>query len=200
MDKHYNQGSNNSQYGTCWICKEDKTKKIKKEDLSNFLSLGWKLGRIIDKDITEYTCQYCGKNCKGKQSIIQHERLCKQNPNRQISFGNNGNMPEHTKAYYNSKYKLYRSYKNGGKITLDITHYEFDEYVKNHPVCEICGRSLNETIKDGSKIIPKHLCIDHDHSTNKFRGLLCSVCNRQLGWYEKNKEQIEKYLNKDINK
>ena len=31
----------------------------------------------------------------------------------------------------------------------------------------------------------------------KFRGLLCSVCNRQLGWYEKYKNEIEDYLNKD---
>lgn len=32
-----------------------------------------------------YICKYCGKQCKNKNSLAQHERLCKENPNRQIS-------------------------------------------------------------------------------------------------------------------
>ena len=30
-------------------------------------------------------CQYCGKECKNSNSLKNHERLCKLNPNRQIS-------------------------------------------------------------------------------------------------------------------
>lgn len=30
-------------------------------------------------------CQFCGKFCKNKNSLCNHERLCKLNPNRQIS-------------------------------------------------------------------------------------------------------------------
>ena len=30
-----------------------------------------------------YTCQYCGKQCKNQNSLRNHERLCKKNPNRQ---------------------------------------------------------------------------------------------------------------------
>ena len=30
-------------------------------------------------------CQYCGKECKNKNSLINHERLCKSNPNKQDS-------------------------------------------------------------------------------------------------------------------
>jgi very-short-patch-repair endonuclease len=33
------------------------------------------------------TCQFCGKECKNKNSLCNHERLCKQNPNRQQSVG-----------------------------------------------------------------------------------------------------------------
>lgn len=29
-------------------------------------------------------CQFCGKICKNRNSLCNHERLCKQNPNRQI--------------------------------------------------------------------------------------------------------------------
>ena len=30
-------------------------------------------------------CQYCGKECKNRNSLSQHERMCKQNPNHQES-------------------------------------------------------------------------------------------------------------------
>lgn len=39
-------GENNSQYGTCWITKEDVNKKIKKEDFYLYLIEGWIKGRI----------------------------------------------------------------------------------------------------------------------------------------------------------
>lgn len=39
-------GENNSQYGTCWITKKEENKKIKKEELDLYISLGWSKGRI----------------------------------------------------------------------------------------------------------------------------------------------------------
>ena len=39
-------GSGNSQFGTCWVCQPNESRKIKKEDLSIWLDLGWKSGRI----------------------------------------------------------------------------------------------------------------------------------------------------------
>lgn len=30
----------------------------------------------------EYHCQYCNKSCYGKNSLIQHEIRCKENPNK----------------------------------------------------------------------------------------------------------------------
>lgn len=139
----------------------------------------------------EFYCQYCGKICKNANSLSNHERLCHDNPNRQISYVNHGKMPEHTKNYYITKYKT----RNGD--ILDKTKYEIDEYAKEHKHCEICGKTIEESNKWKSKYAPKQLCIDHDHSTMKFRGMLCSTCNRQLGWYEKYKDYIEKYLNKE---
>jgi hypothetical protein len=77
-------------------------------------------------------------------------------------------------------------------VLLDITKDELAEYRVTHPVCEICG-------KTESKMNPftesnYALCADHDHNSNKFRGLLCSVCNRQLGWFENNQSAIIEYL------
>ena len=135
----------------------------------------------------EFVCKYCGRICKNKNSLVQHEVRCKSNPDHIICYGNKGNMPKH---FRNTKVKTSKG------VQLDMTILELNEYRKTHPVCEICGRTIEEVVKWKSKFAPKSLCIDHDHTTMKFRGLLCSVCNRQLGWYEKHKDSIEKYLNK----
>lgn len=92
---------------------------------------------------------------------------------------------------HNRNFVLYGSNRS---VVLDITNAELDEYRKSHTCCEICGVSIDSIVKTDSHI--NNLCVDHDHSTNKFRGLLCSVCNRQLGWYENNKESINRYLSK----
>jgi len=35
----------NSSFGSCWITKDNENKKIKKEELENYLSVGWIKGR-----------------------------------------------------------------------------------------------------------------------------------------------------------
>ena len=35
---------------------------------------------------------------------------------------------------------------------------------------------------------------DHNHTTDKVRGLLCKSCNMKVGIYEKDREKIEDYL------
>lgn len=32
-------------------------------------------------------CQFCGKTCKNRNSLCNHERLCKDNPDKQITAG-----------------------------------------------------------------------------------------------------------------
>ena len=51
--------------------------------------------------------------------------------------------------------------------------------------CEICGASP----KDG-----KRLCIDHNHTTGKLRGLLCDKCNTGLGMYKENITLLKKAI------
>jgi hypothetical protein len=43
----HQQGHKNSQYGTCWITNGKENKKIKKEELDNYISLGYTKGRIM---------------------------------------------------------------------------------------------------------------------------------------------------------
>ena len=39
-------------------------------------------------------------------------------------------------------------------------------------ICECCGKAPTGR---------QSLCLDHDHATHKFRGWLCSPCNRSIG-------------------
>ena len=90
------------------------------------------------------------------------------------------------------KKKLARRVKIGG-IELDITYGELEEYRKAHPVCEICGNPERRRSYKG-KELPNKLAIDHDHKTGKFRGLLCSKCNYNLGWFEGERDNIIKFI------
>ena len=47
MRKSKNVGSDNSQYGTCWITNGSENKKIKSCDIDKWINLGYYKGRII---------------------------------------------------------------------------------------------------------------------------------------------------------
>lgn len=61
----------------------------------------------------------------------------------------------------------------------NLTPEQFDA-LPNY--CEVCGSTTN-------------LCIDHDHSTGKVRGTLCSRCNQALGLMRDNHRNIIKLAN-----
>jgi hypothetical protein len=50
--------------------------------------------------------------------------------------------------------------------------------------CAICGRHPKTN----------RLAVDHDHKTGKVRGLLCSPCNRHLGYFERTENKMRTYL------
>lgn len=57
--------------------------------------------------------------------------------------------------------------------------------------CALCNKPPTQTGRF------KRLSVDHCHTTNRFRGLLCTHCNASLGWYENRKQLIQEYLNDD---
>lgn len=66
------------------------------------------------------------------------------------------------------------------KRKYGITVEQYNEMLRNqNGTCKICNRAC----KTG-----KFLAVDHCHKTGKVRGLLCALCNTNLG-------RIEKYLN-----
>ena len=51
------------------------------------------------------------------------------------------------------------------------------------PSCEICGVPF---------IHNQEKCIDHDHKTERIRGILCNSCNKGLGFFKDDVELLEK--------
>jgi len=74
-----------------------------------------------------------------------------------------------------------RCQKNTKRYNLAKLNITLDEYYrlcdKQNNLCAICGRP--ETVFNQFGL--RNLCVDHDHITGKFRGLLCSQCNHLLG-------------------
>jgi hypothetical protein len=90
---------------------------------------------------------------------------------------------------YNHEHREQRIKQNGilsMKRLYNLTLEGYELLLKNqNGGCAVCGieRDCN-----------KRLAVDHDHGTNKVRGLLCLRCNTKLGWYEKFAKQIAQYL------
>lgn len=88
------------------------------------------------------------------------------------------NNPEKAKAD-NRKYSF--------KYTYGITVEEYDKMLEEQgDKCKICG-----TPQSGIK---KKLAVDHCHTTNKVRGILCSKCNTAIGLLNDDIELIEKVI------
>jgi len=60
--------------------------------------------------------------------------------------------------------------------------------------CPICGYVTTGTIGNGRGYGADLLVLDHDHDTGKFRGWICSNCNRTLGWAGDNLEGVMRFV------
>lgn len=95
------------------------------------------------------------------------------------------------KENHPQKYRDYNrnnNLKRSRGITLDKYNIMLKE---QNEKCAICKSSTNGNWDN--------FFVDHDHKTNKNRGLLCSRCNFALGYIEEDLERIERakiYLRK----
>lgn len=81
------------------------------------------------------------------------------------------------------KHRLKREYN------LSLEEYDL-LLVKQSNVCAICKKSETAFVK-GSKTEIKPLAVDHDHITNKVRGLLCQKCNMGIGLLNHNIKSLQ---------
>jgi hypothetical protein len=64
-------------------------------------------------------------------------------------------------------------------LTLDDYTRMFEQ---QHGQCAICG----------VKVQGERMCVDHDHSTGRVRGLLCRLCNKSLGGFRDSVDLLRK--------
>lgn len=111
----------------------------------------------IEKPLNEFS-----KGAKYKQ-IVRLGSHCKQCGAKRVSVWRKNN-PEKFKAVQR---------RNNLKRCYGITQNEYEKLFKQqNGVCKVCGQK---------EALRQSLSIDHNHKTNKVRGLLCHKCNRAIG-------------------
>lgn len=126
-----------------------------------------------EKLITEEK-SYCGK-CKEIKSLSEFYK------NKSHPLGISHYCITCSKQSQQEKYKKYGRSKilrnNEYQKKYNITTEKYEEMLKNQNFCcAICNKKPNK----------KLLCVDHNHSTNNVRGLLCDKCNRGIGLLQDN--------------
>lgn len=98
--------------------------------------------------------------CKKDNTHTFEGKRCKECQNVRVKVWQKANS-ENVKSY-----KLKARYN----ITLD----EYNQmFINQEGKCKICFKHQSE--------LPTALCVDHCHTTDKVRGLLCKPCNLILG-------------------
>lgn len=114
---------------------------------------------------------------KNKHKIAERNRLPEVKAKR----------TEYTRKY-NAKRKFIRIEKTYG-LTEELYQGMLES---QNNVCAICQNP--ETAKDPRSNKVKDLAIDHDHITNKVRGLLCGKCNHAFGLVKESIRTLENMI------
>jgi dCMP deaminase len=137
-------------------------------------------------------CQECPTGVSGKKPCDDGKFRCTSCHNkrqRQVFLAHHGvaSAYEYLKLHgkITDEYKLYRR-----ALSLKTEHnmaiLEYDSMLdKQGGVCAACKRPPEQD---------EVLCVDHDHSTGKRRGLLCVRCNLTLGMVKDNPTLIKALL------
>lgn len=105
---------------------------------------------VYQLDHDDLFCKFCGKECKNKNSLVQHELRCKENPNRKNvdSFSNyirnsrKGKTKENCEAVAKQVATMKDKYANGYSSPSLGRKIHFDYLYKDHNNQEI-GKWLN---------------------------------------------------------
>jgi hypothetical protein len=74
--------------------------------------------------------------------------------------------------YYQERKSIYKDRKLKYKYGISLKEFEY-LLIKQDNKCAICKNSLSD----------QTTVIDHEHSSNKIRGILCRSCNTGLGFF-----------------
>lgn len=126
------------------------------------------------------TCKKCqrelelsafGKNKQYKDGLMSTCRTC---VNAKIR-----------KQYYDSKQHRNLKYLSRYGITLEEVEAMA---IKQNSLCPICDKECGFLMGNRANAF----VVDHCHDTGKIRGLICSTCNRAMGFMRDNPELLRK--------
>ena len=103
---------------------------------------------------------------------------------RTFSSGNVGLQPRCKKCATKNRRQYYKPHEFMRR-KFKLTEDQYNNLM-SYTNCQICDAELTKK------------CIDHCHSTNKIRGVLCNNCNTALGLVGDNTQTLQKmieYLN-----
>ena len=141
-------------------------------------------------------CKACTRDVQRERRGGLHPRaalpLTKICPRCNVEFvrtGKDGYCPPCSAI---ARKEWYHDNKRRAQSTMMVWNYgvTLDEYdailALQNGVCAICGLYRS----DG-----RRMPLDHDHTTNEVRGILCSVCNRGIGAFQDNPETLQAAIN-----
>lgn len=102
---------------------------------------------------------------------------------RAIANGKPHRLETARKSYHKRTPEQKRSQHFRYKYNITLEGYDI-MFEKQNGVCGICGLPQ----------IGKRLAVDHSHSTGEIRGLLCDMCNKGLGLFYDNTENLKKAI------
>ncbi len=134
------------------------------------------------------TADYFHRNKNKKDGLQNQCKMCKSivdaayrlTPGRKITlkrYGASEKGKESAKRYGQSPKGKLAKRKVKYKCRYGLVIKEFNQmFNAQKGCCFICGIHQSE--------VKQRLCIDHDHRTGEIRKLLCSNCNRGLGYFK----------------
>lgn len=138
---------------------------------------------------TAYPISHYSKN-KGKpKGINQYCRSCQSTKNKEYQRRLKKGELLHTKCFYKKGTKEHNDHTKNQclryayNITLDKYNTLFAEQLG---CCAICGIHQSK--------LTKSLGVDHNHTTGRVRGLLCTKCNTGIGHLNENIDILNKSI------
>lgn len=119
---------------------------------------------------------WCRQCCAKAASRYRLDNLDRERENNRKWRANNLARARATVNRRQNKSKSQMSRKNSMlRLRYGITLDQFNQMlIAQNNKCAICQILIDETPK-------KQLCVDHCHTTEKIRGLLCGNCNAGIG-------------------
>lgn len=131
----------------------------------------------ISNNKTNLRCE-C-KECSLKYSKKSYSKLSEEQKEEKRQYCRN---------WKNKNPKRYKEKNVLYKYKIDFNQFETLLKQQNYS-CAICNKQSTK--------LKRSLCVDHCHTTNKVRGLLCDSCNNGLGRFKDNINNLKnaiKYL------